>query len=375
MLRLQTETNLIWILLAIFSVATGPAIALKFTPTTALASTQGAASMFIIGPDGITKSMELKATKETSGPKPVEGFKLGVENVVSIPLNGIASVFGDVTVQFTGAKLTPPSSQQTVDIPITNGKIDFAGIAAGVYTLDVIVADKFAYECLIVIGQNTAQAKQVITNEITEKNTHTTTDVKIVFEKGKNKHNPKANPCYFKPNDDPSCKPVNGKCPDGMVMNEQGNCHPQGKCPKGFETVNDDESGTCYSKKNTFHCPKSGAIVLHKNDCAIYEPDLTPTPTPTPEPKALVATPTPEPTEEPLDSICGGVPCTASEKEGGTTSDEIPDESELTPDVDPDPEPDVDEEEEGIEEEEDVPEENDASADSNSDKGGDSGGN
>ena len=90
--------------------------------------------------------------------------------------------------------------------------ISFAGIAEGVYTLDVIVGDK-AYECIVVVGP---VAQQVIINEITEINSQSTNVVKI-FEKGKETQTPpeeKNQVCYFHPNTDPECNPVNGECPE-----------------------------------------------------------------------------------------------------------------------------------------------------------------
>jgi hypothetical protein len=301
---------------------------------------QGAASIFIMGPDGVTKNMELKAIKDSSGVKQVQDFQLGADNVVSVPLNGAVTIFGDVAVDFSGAKLTPAATTDSLDMPIVNGKITFAGVAQGVYTLDVIVGDK-AYECLVVIGDN---PQQLIINQITEINTDNTSFTKI-FEKGKNNPSPSPTPepsiCYFKPNDAEECKPVNGTCPNNWPMNEAGNCHPGGKCPSGFERVDDDETGTCYSDKNTFHCPGSNAIVLDQEDCAIYEPEPTPKATPTPEPtpsaelKEETPTPTPEAQDEPLDSNCGGVPCTASEKEDSWLSDG----PESSPGVPAEPEP------------------------------------
>ena len=116
---------------------------------------QGAVGIFVMGPDGVTKNMELKATRDSEGVKPIEGFDLTVDNVVSSPLNGNLRVFGDVSVQFTGAKLTPAATIDTLDIPIVEGVINLVGIAEGVYTLDVIVGDK-AYECIVVVGTSPA---------------------------------------------------------------------------------------------------------------------------------------------------------------------------------------------------------------------------
>ena len=255
-----------------------PASLLAAAP--AQGTVQGAAAIFVQGADGVTKSMELKATKDSSGVKPVEDFELTVDNVVSTPLNGNLRVFGDVSVQFTGAKLTPAATTDTLDIPIVDGVISFAGIAQGVYTLDVIVGNS-AYECIVVVGP---VAQQVIINEITEINSQSTNVVKI-FEKGKSTGTPTPTPppgeepsiCYFEPNDAPECEPVNGECPNNWPMNEDGNCHPGGQCPTvdgvPYERVDDDETGTCYSTEDTFHCPGSNAIVLDETDCANYEPN------------------------------------------------------------------------------------------------------
>ena len=199
-----------------------PASLLAAAP--AQGTVQGAASIFVAGPDGVTKNMELKATKDSEGVKPVEGFALDADNVVSTPLNGKITVFGDVNVEFTGAKLTPAANPtNTIDVPIVGGEISFAGMYSGVYTLDVIVGNN-AYECIVVVGET---PQQLITNQITEINTQSSNVVKI-FEKGtETPAEEELSPCYFHPNTDPHCKPVNGECPeDAPNMNEQGNCHP-----------------------------------------------------------------------------------------------------------------------------------------------------
>ena len=326
------------------------------------AQSQGAAALFVIGPDGIPKPMELKAAKDAGdgGIKPVEGFALTVDNVVSTPLNGKITVAGDVQVQFTGAKLTPAANpQNTIDVPIVDDEISFDGMYSGVYILNVIVGND-AYECIVVVGQT---PQQLITNQITEVNTQSSNVVKI-FEKGKETQTPdeELSPCYFHPNTDPHCKPVNGECPeDAPNMNEQGNCHPD-NCPDGFSMLDDDESGICYSDKNVIVCPGSNAKVLRQEDCAIYEPDALAANDTTSQTE-----PEPEPTTcepgfilengacEPTTSNCGGQPCTASQKEDSTTSDPVlaeesfkanpeTDESELTPDVDQKPEPETEDE-------------------------------
>jgi hypothetical protein len=51
--------------------------------------------------------------------------------------------------------------------------------------------------------------------------------------------------CLFHP-ELPKCKSDNGVCPEGFAQNEDGNCFPRhDKCPKGFHSHEDDETGRC----------------------------------------------------------------------------------------------------------------------------------
>lgn len=52
--------------------------------------------------------------------------------------------------------------------------------------------------------------------------------------------------CLFDPSL-PKCAPdENGNCPEGFGMNEDGQCFPyHDKCPKGYHSHEDDESGRC----------------------------------------------------------------------------------------------------------------------------------
>ena len=301
---------------------------------------QGAASVFVSGPDGVPKPMELKATKDSEGVKPVEGFALTVDNVVSTPLNGKISVFADVGVEFTGAKLTPAATEDTIDIPIVGGQISLAGIAQGVYTLDVIVGNN-AYECIVVIGP---LAQQVIINEITEINSQSTNVVKI-FEKGKETPTPTPTPgeepsiCFFDPNDEDCDPDENGDCAEGFGRNEDGRCIPSQSCPEGFHRANDDESGRCIDEDELRQCENNGGWVEEGEFCPEDELPFC-NADHSNEPCISGQEPEPEPItcEEgfilengkcaALDSNCGGVPCTASDKEDSTTSDPVPGTSE-----------------------------------------------
>ena len=156
---------------------------------------------------------------------------------------------------------------------------------------------------------------------------------------------------YFEPNDAPECEPdEEGNCPDGFAMNEQGNCHPGGDCPDGYGRVDDDESGTCYPDDDTIECD-NGAIVLDEDDRAIYDPPVAPQ-----EEECEAGFVLENGRCGALDSNCGGVPCTRSDKEDSTTTDPVPAEPE------PEPEPETTDGEETVEEieerEEETEEEN-----------------
>jgi hypothetical protein len=45
----------------------------------------------------------------------------------------------------------------------------------------------------------------------------------------------------------PECTPPPGaECPQGYLMNEDGQCYPDKPCPPGYERIDDDESGACH---------------------------------------------------------------------------------------------------------------------------------
>ena len=136
--------------------------------------------------------------------------------------------------------------------------------------------------------------------------------------------------CRFTPNH-PICAPnEDGQCDEGFAMNEDGNCFPRGDCPDGYHRANDDETGACISEDDLEQC--NDGSWKHPGDTCYGE---DPTPTPPIE-------------EEPLDSNCGGVPCTASEKEDSWLSDG----PESSPGVPIEETTDSEEIEEEIEEEE-----------------------
>lgn len=53
----------------------------------------------------------------------------------------------------------------------------------------------------------------------------------------------------------PRCAPVNGVCPEGFNLNEDGNCFPQHeRCPDGYHSEEDNETGECYPDSKP--CPQ-----------------------------------------------------------------------------------------------------------------------
>ncbi len=52
--------------------------------------------------------------------------------------------------------------------------------------------------------------------------------------------------CLFDPSLPKCSPPDNGKCPDGFLMNENGQCFPDKPCPPGYTKIDDDETGTCH---------------------------------------------------------------------------------------------------------------------------------
>ena len=146
------------------------------TSINAFASTSS--DVFIVSSDSGAEvhTMELKAVKENGEARQVSGFAISIENVVSVERNGKVTVFSAPTSpDFTSAKITD-TDDRTVDIPITDtGVISLAGYSEGIYTLDVIVDDRYAFESIVVIGPEEGQ-EQIINKQITEINNKRTDD-------------------------------------------------------------------------------------------------------------------------------------------------------------------------------------------------------
>jgi predicted transcriptional regulator len=273
-------------------------------------------SLFVSNEDGDVKTMLLKATNDNGNEIPVSDFAITTENVISVPENSKVTVFAtEDQITFSGAKITDVNDN-TIDIPITlTGIISLDDFNTGVYTLDVIIDDRLAFECILVIGPDSDST--IINKQIVKVNNEHK-DINIIKKTFQKRGVDKEKVCLFTPSH-PICSPdKDGDCPDDWSMNEDGQCFPREvKCPAGYWRADDDETGAC--------------IPLPEEPNPIPEPPCAEGTIPDPEGSGeCIIAPTeeePEPEEE-LTANCGGVPCTPSEKEAGTGSDIIVEEEE-----------------------------------------------
>jgi hypothetical protein len=133
--------------------------------------------------DGDSAKMELKATNDDGKSNRVSGFLLTADNVLSTEVGDKVTVLDNV--DFTKAITTDARNNQKAIAITSNGVIDFAGYAQGVYTLDVVVDDDRAYEAIIAIGD---QTNQIVDKEITRVNSDYTLKFIIDYDCGKGYH-------------------------------------------------------------------------------------------------------------------------------------------------------------------------------------------
>ena len=282
------------------------------------ASGQGDFRIFVTD-DDVTRELDLKATEGQNGQiNQVSGFAIKPGSVVQINQKENLMLFTSTNEpdRIEKVKVTDQTGELIELTKVGGNEWSLQGLGNGVYLLDVIVnipeGGKGAYETVLVILAPNEQVKdttQVIKQVVK-------VDTKIIFkDKDINKSKPDLRKiCAFNP-EDKRCTPDPEKgCPPGFGTNKAGQCFPLGPCPSGYHRANDDETGRCVPEKDLKQC-EDGSWA-HKTDLCPGEEELIPTPEP-----------------EPLDSICGGVPCTSTEKENTTTSDVI--QSEPTPEPTP----------------------------------------
>jgi hypothetical protein len=245
------------------------------------ASGQGDFKIFVAD-DGVTRELDLRATEGQNGQVNEFSFAIKPESVVQINQNENLTVFTSTNEsdRIEKVKVTDQTGNLTELINIGGNEWSLQGFDDGVYLLDVIAnmpqGGKGAYETvLVILAPNTQDLnptqviKQVITIQV---------DVREkVFEGDEDRPTPEPSICYFDP-DNEACNPdEEGKCPSGFGFNEDGQCIPQGKCPDGYGRLDDDETGTCYPKRDIKTCP-SGYVTHKFATCPEDQPGPSPAP-------------------------------------------------------------------------------------------------
>ena len=284
---------------------------------------------------GGSQDIPLKAIKDSDDNIDTQNdFEIEPQNVISVEQGQSFHVLVS-DGSLIAVKATNPQRITTdLEFSQADGRVT-QNLPSNPYLLDVIVEmdndDRFLYETVLAIlapGQtiNQINTQNIIQNFVsTASESHTT--IVLEDDSDDNGNEPdREEICRFTPSH-PICAPnEDGECGEGFAMNEDGQCFPRGDCPDGYHRPNDDESGACISEEKLDQC-QDGSWKYPADGC--YGED--PTPTPALEEEITAETPpTPEPEEEPLDSNCGGVPCTASEKEDSWTSD-VPESSPGVP--------------------------------------------
>jgi hypothetical protein len=211
----------------------------------------------------IPHQIDLKATQLPGGQlSEVSGFAVSPEDVVQVKQGENIVVSTSANLKTHNVKVTNTQGQLMDLLPLSSNTWSLQGLSPGVYKLDVIVDMSSsgimgAYETVLVIlapEQQPLPPTQYITM-IQSVSIRTN----IIF-KDEEKEEPSI--CYFDP-EDKACDPdENGNCPTGFGHNEGDRCVPIGKCPDGYGRLDDDESGTCYPKRDIKTCPDG--YITHK---------------------------------------------------------------------------------------------------------------
>ena len=204
----------------------------------------GLPNTMFISANGTVHELPLKAMNTNGQVSKVSGFKIDMAKVALIrPSSPNINAFSnDPSLTMVGAKLR--ANEQGIDLQGTTNTYSLAGLAQGVYTLDVIAQkgnNQGAYETILVIGPAiTPQIQNVVQQKIVQE-TRVDVDSEIIFENPK----PSKDDRLYDPSLPQCPPPKDGKCPEGYNMNEDGQCYPDKPCPPGYWRADDDESGAC----------------------------------------------------------------------------------------------------------------------------------
>ena len=237
-----------------------------------------------VSDDGVTRELDLRATEGQNGQvNEVSGFAIKPESVVQINQNENLTVFTSTNEpdRIEKVKVTDQTGELIELTKIGGNEWSLQGFDDGVYLLDVIVnmpeGGKGAYETvLVILAPNSLDLNptQVIAQVV---NIQVDVRERVFEDDEEDRPAPEPSICYFDPNNE-ACNPdEEGKCPSGFGFNEDGRCIPQGKCPDGYGRLDDDETGTCYPKRDIKTCP-SGYITHKFATCPEDQPGPSPAP-------------------------------------------------------------------------------------------------
>jgi cell division septation protein DedD len=237
-----------------------------------------------VSDDGMTRELDLRATEGQNGQvNEVSSFAIKPESVVQINQNENLTVFTSTNEpdRIEKVKVTDQTGELIELTKIGGNEWSLQGFDDGVYLLDVIVnmpeGGKGAYETvLVILAPNTLDLNptQVIAQVV---NIQVDVRERVFEDDEEDRPAPEPSICYFDPNNE-ACNPdEEGKCPSGFGFNEDGRCIPQGKCPDGYGRLDDDETGTCYPKRDIKTCP-SGYITHKFATCPEDQPGPSPAP-------------------------------------------------------------------------------------------------
>jgi hypothetical protein len=281
-----------------------------------------------ISSNGDTAKMELKVTNENGKTTKVSDFQMNADNVLYIKVGDKVTV--NDNVDFTKAIATDGNNNQKAIGITSNGVIDFTGYAQGVSTLDVVVDDDRAYEAIIVIGQ---QPPEVINKQVTKVNNNQETRVQFVYPDNDNDNN--------NDNDNKKkleCQPEDEFCEPGCEREDMicGKSLPRDEIPYLYNNENNNgkEFPDCNKDQTNMPCYDREFSEKHGKES---QDELVPAPEAGPLCEDIGRN---GECIGPLTSNCGGIPCTATEKEDSWLDDDTEYE---TGDEDGEEEPEVDE--------------------------------
>jgi hypothetical protein len=130
-------------------------------------SAQSNVSVYVTGPDLLTKELEIKVVE---GQKAKSSFQVKPESVVQVTQGGNLLVVTEPRNNVDNVKITDGGGKITELVNTNDDTFSLSGIAPGVYTLDVIANlpnsdDRAAYETILVVlqrGQSPLQPVEVI---------------------------------------------------------------------------------------------------------------------------------------------------------------------------------------------------------------------